>query len=394
MPRHTGFASLPLHGGKAPPWLFGRMVRLSREIVIYLASEYGTREVLRRLSDPFWFQAFGCVLGFDWHSSGVTTTVCGAVKEALRDVDADLGFFAAGGKGHVSRKTPQHITEACERIGRDPQPLVYASRTAAKVDSAAVQDGYQLYHHVFFFTGAGDWCVVQQGMNDANHRARRYHWLSEHVASFVDDPHEAVCCDARAETLNLVAHENDPVRRASAQLAAQPPEVTLKAFETAQLETASAGNRTRMLPMLGCRGGMSCCRSSMWPARISKDSVEDLRARAGGFRDAARDRGRRSKDAARVGARVGAGARYAGDDVRPGALLVRARRQGRHAVSGRQADLRQDDRDPEQSDQPLGDRSVGKGEGVQKARGVRDSGPRRRSKPKPKAPKAWAKPRA
>jgi hypothetical protein len=231
--RHTGFASLPLHGGKAPAWLFGRMVRLSREIVIYLASEYGTQEVLRRLSDPFWFQAFGCVLGFDWHSSGVTTTVCGAVKEGIKDIDADLGFFAAGGKGNVSRKTPQQIADACERIGRDAQPLVYASRTAAKVDSAAVQDGYQLYHHVFFFTAAGDWCVVQQGMSDANRMARRYHWLSEHVASFVDEPHEAVCCDARVETLNLVARENDQVRRASAELAAQSPEVTLRALEMA-----------------------------------------------------------------------------------------------------------------------------------------------------------------
>ena len=207
------------------------MVRLSREIVVYLASEYGTREVLRRLSDPFWFQAFGCVLGFDWHSSGVTTTVCGAVKEGLKDVDHELGFFAAGGKGGVSRKTPQQIADACERIGRDPRPLVYASKTAAKVDSAAVQDGYQLYHHVFFFTAAGEWCVVQQGMSDANRMARRYHWLSEHVASFVDEPHEAVCCDARGDVLNLVAHENDPVRRGSAELAAQTPEVTLRALD-------------------------------------------------------------------------------------------------------------------------------------------------------------------
>jgi hypothetical protein len=207
------------------------MVRLSREVIIYLASEYGTQEVLRRLSDPFWFQAFGCVLGFDWHSSGVTTTVCGAVKEGLKDVDRELGFFAAGGKGRVSRKTPQQITDICDDIGRDAQPLVYASRTAAKVDSAAVQDGYQLYHHVFFFTAAGDWCVVQQGMSDANRTARRYHWLSEHVESFVDEPHEAVCCDARSDTLNLVAHENDPVRQASAQLAAEKPEVTLKALQ-------------------------------------------------------------------------------------------------------------------------------------------------------------------
>jgi hypothetical protein len=230
MSRHTGFASLPLHGGKAPAWLFGRMVKLSREIVIYLASEHGTREVLRRLSDPFWFQAFGCVLGFDWHSSGVTTTVCGAVKEGLKDLDRELGFFAAGGKGSVSRKTPQQIAAICDDLGRDAQPLVYASRTAAKVDSAAVQDGYQLYHHVFFFTAAGDWCVVQQGMSDASRMARRYHWLSEHVQSFVDEPHEAVCCDTRVETLNLVAHENDPVRHASADLAAQKPEVVLKAL--------------------------------------------------------------------------------------------------------------------------------------------------------------------
>jgi uncharacterized protein len=228
MPRHTGFASLPLHGGKAPAWLFGRMVRLSREIVIYLASEHGAREVLRRLSDPFWFQAFGCVLGFDWHSSGVTTTVCGAVKEGLKHIDRDLGLFAAGGKGGTSRKAPSEIASACESVGSDPAPLVYASRISAKVDSAAVQDGYQLYHHVFFFTAAGDWCVVQQGMSDATRTARRYHWISDRVESFVDEPHEAVCCDARGEVLNLVAHENDPVRRASAELASQPPDVTLR----------------------------------------------------------------------------------------------------------------------------------------------------------------------
>jgi uncharacterized protein len=230
------------------------MVRLSREIVIYLASEYGSREVLRRLSDPFWFQAFGCVLGFDWHSSGVTTTVCGAVKEGLKEVDRDLGFFAAGGKGNASRKTPQQIAGVCEAIGRDAGPLVYASRTAAKVDSAAVQDGYQLYHHVFFFTAAGEWCVVQQGMSDASRTARRYHWLSEHVASFVDEPHEAVCCDARAETLNLVAHENDAVRRASAVMASQKPETTLKALEkggAAPLERRSATRRrSTSLPLL------------------------------------------------------------------------------------------------------------------------------------------------
>jgi hypothetical protein len=250
--RHTGFASLPLHGGKAPAWLFGRMVRLSREIVIYLTSEFGAREVLRRLSDPFWFQAFGCVLGFDWHSSGVTTTVCGAVKEGIKEIDAELGFFAAGGKGNASRRTPQQIAESCGRIGRDPNPLVYASRTAAKVDSAAVQDGYQLYHHVFFFTAAGDWSVVQQGMSDRDNTARRYHWLSEHVSSFVDDPHDAVCCDRTADTLNLVAHENEAVRRGSAALASGPPDVTLRALE--KLPMLTMPKRHLLLPELDVAG--------------------------------------------------------------------------------------------------------------------------------------------
>jgi uncharacterized protein len=243
MPR-TGHAALPLHGGKAPAWLFGRMVRLSREIVIYLVSEFGARDVLRRLSDPFWFQAFGCVLGFDWHSSGVTTTVCGAVKEGIKDLEHDLGFFAAGGKGRTSRRTPDEIVSACDTLGRDPRALVYASRTAAKVDSAAVQDGYQLYHHVFFFTPAGEWCVVQQGMSDASGMARRYHWLSESVASFVDEPHEAVCCDERVDALNLVARENDRVRQASAALAAEKPDVALRALSTVRV----AADTTLVMP--------------------------------------------------------------------------------------------------------------------------------------------------
>src|SRR5438132_6462984 len=190
---HTGFAHLPLHGGKAPRWLFDRMVQLSREIVVFVASEFGSDEVLRRLSDPYWFQAFGCVLGFDWHSSGVTTTVCGALKEGLRPVENELGIYVAGGKGTTSRKTPAEITAACERLGRDPQPLVYASKISAKVDNSAVQDGFQLYHHAFIFTPAGRWCIVQQGMNDTTSMARRYHWLSDNVESYVNEPHTAIC---------------------------------------------------------------------------------------------------------------------------------------------------------------------------------------------------------
>jgi hypothetical protein len=229
--KRTGYASLPLHGGKAPSWLFSRMVPLSREIMRHIVEEFGTQEVLRRLSDPYWFQAFGCVLGFDWHSSGVTTTVCGAVKEALKETSREWGLYAAGGKGATSRKSPSQIVAACEQVGEDPRLLVHASKTAAKVDSAAVQDGYQLYHHTFLFTRAGQWCVVQQGMNDGNGTARRYHWLSEHLASFVDEPHEAVCCDARGETLNLVASESASVRTTSTELARMKPDITLDAIE-------------------------------------------------------------------------------------------------------------------------------------------------------------------
>ncbi|RPI23081.1 MAG: DUF763 domain-containing protein, partial [Acidobacteria bacterium] len=223
----TGFAHLPLHGGKAPAWLFSRMVKLAREITCHVVAEFGPDEMLGRLSDPFWFQAFGCVLGFDWHSSGLTTTTCGALKEGIRGVDQDLGFFAAGGKGGVSRKTPQEVTLSCERLSADPKPLVYASKMAAKVDSAAVQDGYQLYHHAFFFSKGGRWCVVQQGMSDQNRMARRYHWLSSSVADFVCEPHSAVCCDTRSEVLNLVALESNEVRKASTEVARQTPDKTL-----------------------------------------------------------------------------------------------------------------------------------------------------------------------
>ena len=227
----TGTANLPLHGGKAPAWLFSRMVKLSREITTHIVAEFGPEEMLRRLSDPFWFQAFGCVLGFDWHSSGVTTTVTGAVKEGMRGIEHELGFFAGGGKGAASRKTPAEILQACERQSIDARPLVYASRMSAKVDSAAVQDGYQLYHHTFFFTRAGGWCVVQQGMNDDNGMARRYHWLASTVKSYVNEPHAAICAEAQAPTLNLVASESEPVRLASAELSREKPEVVLSALK-------------------------------------------------------------------------------------------------------------------------------------------------------------------
>ncbi len=199
------------------------MTKLAGEVVDLVVLEEGVNGFFRRLSDPGWFQAFGCVLGFDWHSSGVTTTACGAIKEGLRGRELELGLFAAGGKGNASRRTPNEIQAWCEKIATDAEPLVAASRTSAKVDSAAVQDGYQIYHHAFLFDRHGNWAVVQQGMNETHGMARRYHWTSNAVTDFVCEPHAAICCDRRAPTLNLVARDSARARTAAAALAREKP---------------------------------------------------------------------------------------------------------------------------------------------------------------------------
>ncbi len=232
-------AQLPLHGGKAPKWLFTRMTDLAGAITMAVVEEYGAEEMLRRLADPWWFQAFGCVLGFDWHSSGVTTVTCGAMKQAARRYGDDLGIVIAGGKGGVSRKTPDEITSAADRLSvSGGDRLVYASRTSAKVDSAAVQDGYQVYHHSFFFAPSGGWCVVQQGMSDAAGAARRYHWLGERVDDFVCEPHAAIenlsektpaaepppPPDPQMCLLNMVAGEAAASRDASARIVRANPD--------------------------------------------------------------------------------------------------------------------------------------------------------------------------
>jgi uncharacterized protein len=253
MSRHTGYAHLPLHPGRAPAWLFARMTRLAREIAVHIVADQGPHELLRRLSDPFWFQAFGCVLGFDWHSSGVTTTSTGALKEGIRGIEHDLGVYALGGKGATSRKTPTEILDRCERLAVDPAPLLYASRMAAKVDSAALQDGYQLYHHSFFFSGSGQWCVVQQGMSDQTRTARRYHWLSDSLASFVNEPHQAICCDQRGTTLTLVAEEHVPLREASVELAAGPPERVMDVVKRSQWHEPHKVRATGKAPATGSR---------------------------------------------------------------------------------------------------------------------------------------------
>lgn len=220
----TGVANLPLHGGSAPRWLFERMKLLAREISIFVVSEYGADHLLKRLSHPVWFQSLGCVLGFDWHSSGVTTTTCAALKEGIQGLEADLGLYICGGKGGASRKTPDEILSYSQTLNLKPQTLTYASKTSAKVDNSALQDGYQLYHHSFFFTRSGKWAVVQQGMNVHTRYARRYHWFSDAVRDFVNEPHAAVACDQKGKPLNLVASRSQDSRTAIAQIVKEHPD--------------------------------------------------------------------------------------------------------------------------------------------------------------------------
>lgn len=223
-----------MHWGRAPKWLFGRMSKLAREITIAIVEEYGPHEMLTRLSDPYWFQAFGCVLGFDWHSSGLTTVTCGALKEGIKGIEKDLNFFIAGGKGGTSRKTPWEINNWAEgtAIKGNPAKLIYASKMSAKVDSSAIQDGYQLYHHNFFFTSEGSWTVVQQGMNKINRYARRYHWLSDNVQSFVDEPQTGICDNKKyKKVLNLTAKESNPAKKVISSIAKEKPQKIIKEYK-------------------------------------------------------------------------------------------------------------------------------------------------------------------
>lgn len=215
----TGIANIPLDYGTCPRWLFEKMTRLGRLITEAIVYEFGPEEFIWRMANPYFFQSFGSLLGFDWNSSGLTTTVCGALKYALYGTEKDLGIFIAGGKGKTSRKTPQQIEDYSLRFGFEFAPdLIYASKMSAKVDSAALQDGFTLYHHSFLFTKSGNWTVVQQGMNTDVKKARRYHWHSNNLDSFVNEPHAAVCSDAKVKPLNLVAEESAETRDYSVAL--------------------------------------------------------------------------------------------------------------------------------------------------------------------------------
>jgi len=218
---HT--ADLPLHGERAPRWLFNRMVKLALVITDYILTEYGPAELFKRLTDPFWFQSLGCVLGFDWHSSGLTTTTCGALKIALGDIGSSAGVYAVGGKGAASRRIPSEITAIADSVGFSPDTFIHASRMTAKVDSAGLQDGYQVYHQLFLFIPKNDrWVVIDQGMNAATGWARRYHWGSDQLPSFIIDPHAAIEGRRGLDVLNMVSAESAGSQSRSVEIANDP----------------------------------------------------------------------------------------------------------------------------------------------------------------------------
>ncbi|MGB9598409.1 MAG: DUF763 domain-containing protein [Minisyncoccales bacterium] len=227
----TGVATIPLDYGKCPPWLFERMKRLSRIIALIIIEEWGTEEFLKRLSDPVWFQSLGCLIGFDWNSSGLTTTSLGALKEGLRGLEKDWGIFVCGGKGKTSRKTPEQIERWAELLNFSKEranSLIKASRLSAKVDSSLLQDGYQLYHHNFIFDQKGNWIVIQQGMKIENKSARRYHWLSFKVKDFTREPHSGIASDQFFSHLNLVSRESEKNKNISLDLATKEPKNFLR----------------------------------------------------------------------------------------------------------------------------------------------------------------------
>jgi hypothetical protein len=237
MVRRTGSADLPLHGGRVPAWLAARMASLGAIITQAIVHHYGRDDFLQRLAHPFWFQSFGAVMGMDWHSSGITTSVIGALKRGLVPIQTELGLYVCGGRGRHSRRTPDELTALGERVGFDAHALTRASRLVAKVDSAAVQDGFDLYLHGFFVTEDGKWTVVQQGMNGDKRQARRYHWHSQALTSFVDAPHSAIEGPEQGEIINLTDRRAEQSRAAQLDLLAEVgPDAIVREF--AALTTA------------------------------------------------------------------------------------------------------------------------------------------------------------
>jgi uncharacterized protein len=227
--KRSGVADLPLHGGRVPAWLAERMTKLGTGIVESVLYHYGTSELLSRLSDPFWFQALGCVMGMDWHSSGITTSVLGALKRGVNPRSYELGIHICGGRGRQSRRTPDELGALAHKTNLDGDALVRASRLTARVDNNAIADGCQLYLHAFIVSSSGEWAVVQQGMNDASAMARRYHWHSATVRDFVSEPHTAIVGAHQGVIMNLVDAKANPAQKALLSIAKEHPERTLNA---------------------------------------------------------------------------------------------------------------------------------------------------------------------
>ncbi|MCX7858335.1 MAG: DUF763 domain-containing protein [Deltaproteobacteria bacterium] len=222
---------LPLHTGFAPRWLFERMVKFVSAVTEIIVYEFGPYEFLRRIADPIWFQAFGCAAGFDWHSSGLTTTVCGALREGLLRLSKEIPIAICGGKAKKALDTPKDILSYGERWGIDVQALIEKSRLCAKIDNVLLQDGYDLYHHTFIFTKKGEWAVIQQGMNEASKTARRYQWLSVEGLDLTQDPHTGVTCDRTGLILNLASKESKPAQDAMLDFVKHDPETMMETLK-------------------------------------------------------------------------------------------------------------------------------------------------------------------
>ncbi len=231
----SGYADLPLHNGRVPRWLAERMSKLGGAIVEALIIEYGQREVIKRLSDPAWFQSLGCVLGMDWHSSGITTSVMGALKSAINPRSKELGIFICGGRGKHSRQTPQELIAIAEKTGLDGNALVKSSRLTAKVDNTAIQDGFQIYLHSFILSSQGEWAVVQQGMNATTGYARRYHWHSRDLKDYINEPHTFVYGRSQGPILNLTDHAAGETRDGIVDIASAHPEKMIREIRKIKL---------------------------------------------------------------------------------------------------------------------------------------------------------------
>jgi uncharacterized protein len=246
--QRTGRADLPLHGGHVPAWLSSRMAQLGAVICEAIVHHYGRDEFLRRLSHPFWFQSFGAVMGMDWHSSGITTSVIGALKRGLKPLQYELGIHVCGGKGRHSRQTPKELQLIADRIGLDGNALQRTSRLVAKVDSTAIQDGFELYLHGFIVADDGKWTVVQQGMNGEAKQARRYHWHSERLHDFVVEPHAAIEGPQQGVVVNLTDRRAAQSRRRQLELLTGGPDAITRELE--KIRTANGRPSQLLLPHL------------------------------------------------------------------------------------------------------------------------------------------------